>query len=112
MSSFVCDNCQKQFSSKQNYDYHINKNVCTQGNFERSHCGRKFTTHSSMYRHKKHSCKMRHNAEAEKSAVLNRLIEVETQNKKITSENIALKKLAEENKILKQIFNNFTIVTK
>jgi hypothetical protein len=58
-TNFKCNNCNRNFSSKRNYEVHIHKKTCMKGKYDCKYCNRKFTTHNSMYRHMKHTCKIK-----------------------------------------------------
>jgi len=109
-TSFVCKHCKKEFTSKQNYDNHINKNICTMGEYECKSCNRKFTTRSSMYRHVNHICKLKQNEDIAKqnkdneySDIFERLIILEEKHKQYEKNYEKIEKLKRDNKYLKQV---------
>jgi len=58
-TNFKCDNCNKYFRRKQNLEYHNSKNACKKRTKQCKYCKKLFTTSNSMYRHTKHSCKIK-----------------------------------------------------
>ena len=72
MSGYICFECTKTFTTKQNLKYHQNKKVCTNGTYKCQFCYRKFTTNNSMYRHMKYSCKVKLRNDEEKNAIFER----------------------------------------
>ena len=64
-----CDFCNRNFSSKRNYEAHISKQTCMKGEYDCKYCNRKFTTHNSMYRHMKHTCKIKKQNDKQKDEI-------------------------------------------
>ena len=68
-TEFKCDKCNQTFTQKVNLKYHINKNVCGSKHiilddfkdYHCKYCNKGFSSDSSMYRHMKHSCKIKKN---------------------------------------------------
>jgi len=57
MSYFTCELCEKEFTTKQNLQYHTNKNVCRKKKDNICcYCNKVLSCKSSVYRHKK-KCK-------------------------------------------------------
>jgi len=58
-TNFKCGNCNKYFRRKQNLEYHNSINACKKRTKQCKYCKKLFTTSNSMYRHTKHSCKIK-----------------------------------------------------
>jgi hypothetical protein len=106
MGDLICNNCQKEFSSKRNYDSHVNNKICIKGKYECKYCCRRFTTHSSMYRHSNHTCKIKQNEDNKRDEIFERLVELENKNKIYEDENKKLKKEISKIKSSTKIINN------
>lgn len=111
MPRFICDNCGKEFARKNNLDYHIKNNSCKDNPFECENCGRKFTTRTGMTRHMKTTCIVTKEQNAKKDEILERLIQMEQEFKKLKEENSEqveklktdIKQLTNENKKLRTV---------
>jgi hypothetical protein len=60
-SSFVCENCNKSFNRKYNYEQHYNNNVCINQKIKKNntickYCDRKFTRKDNMIIHIQKYC--------------------------------------------------------
>lgn len=77
MAKYKCEKCNKVFKRNENLKYHISKDACKKDKFFCKYCNNGFTTVNSMYRHMKHSCKIRKQEEEKKLDILNRLILLE-----------------------------------
>jgi len=102
---FTCNKCNHLFVRQQHLDNHIEKNSCRKKKHGCRYCIKSFTTVNSMYRHMKHSCKVRKQEEEKKLDILNRLILLEEKNKTLEEKNKVL-----ENEIIK-IKNKKTNIT-
>jgi hypothetical protein len=101
MSNFVCLKCSKSFSTKQRLDYHVLNVNCERKLYKCKYCNNKFSSRSSMYRHVKINCRINKDNYNEKEEILNRLVKLEEENKKIRvleRENKELKKMIQNNK--------------
>jgi hypothetical protein len=56
---FLCDICEKSFSSKQRVDYHMKRQICVDKNIQCDHCFGRFLSNSAMYRHIRENCKVK-----------------------------------------------------
>ena len=85
---FVCDKCNKNFNQKAHLKYHIEKEVCEGKSFQCNFCGKGFTTHTSMYRHIRNSCKIKKRKIVKKTRFMNAycLLALEKENKQIKKE--------------------------
>lgn len=81
--SFVCEKCEKQFTTKQSLTYHIDKKACKMINYHCKYCGNGFTLENSMYRHIKHVCKVKKQQDDEKNQIYEKLLKLEEDNKKM-----------------------------
>lgn len=64
-NNYICNDCNKTFSTKQRYKYHATKKVCANKQYDCRYCGAKFTTNISMYRHMRESCKSKSKSKKE-----------------------------------------------
>ena len=53
----TCDKCGKNFNSINGLKYHVKKDVCDEKKYSCKHCGCKFSSASTMYRHIRQYCK-------------------------------------------------------
>jgi predicted RNase H-like nuclease (RuvC/YqgF family) len=102
MSEYKCETCEIIFTNKSHYDYHVTNGECKQIKFKCKMCGKVFTTNNSMYRHMKHTCKVKKQAEDEKNKIYEKLLHIENNNKILEQSN---KKLEQSNKELKATTN-------
>jgi superfamily II DNA or RNA helicase len=99
---YECSKCLKTFAYKHCLTRHIDNKVCVGKQYEDDgtndeqfkckYCGKSFTTSTSMYRHVNHTCKIKKQADNEKSQIYEKLLELEENNKEIVKENKMLKK--------------------
>ena len=54
-----CDKCNHFFTRTKHLNKHIENNSCRKKNHSCRYCIKTFTTINSMYRHMKHSCKVK-----------------------------------------------------
>src|SRR5579872_6537560 len=54
--SYVCTECNKEFTTKQSLRYHVNKKVCENLDHHCKYCNKGFTSVNSMYRHIRSVC--------------------------------------------------------
>ena len=115
MTDHICESCGKIFYRKTHLEYHANNDACKKREYECKYCNKGFTTSANMYRHMKHSCKIKQQNDTEKENILDRLLYLENANKELAEtskkeiyqlkkENIGLKKKV--NKLAKVINNN------
>ena len=104
-----CSHCKRIFSSQRNYENHITKNICLNGYNNCKYCNRKFTAHNSMYRHIKYTCKIKKKQDLQKEDILERLIKLEEENKKL-KQKINIIEKQKINKTVNNITNNGTII--
>ena len=71
---FACDNCNREFSTQQNLNYHTNHNACKTANYECKYCNKQFTAYSNMHRHVKSTCKEKKKSDKNKEDILQKLI--------------------------------------
>ena len=71
---FSCPDCNKNFKSKRNLDYHITNNVCSDKDHDCEFCEAKFSSRNAMYRHVRETCLMK-KAEDEQKSTLFELLE-------------------------------------
>ena len=90
--SFICHLCHHEFQRKIHLDTHLEKNACKKHKYHCKYCHKGFTTDNSMYRHMKHTCKVKKDLDSKKDKILERLIKLEDDNKLIKQENNKLKK--------------------
>jgi hypothetical protein len=105
---YKCDKCDKGFNSKQSLAYHTNNNVCLKKEYCCKYCPNKFTTKNAMYAHMRDSCRVKKQNDNEKEHILDRLMKLEEDNKRliILEENekqqkVVIQKLEEENEKMK-----------
>jgi len=91
INTYKCEKCDKEFNKKERLECHIANNACKIGLHKCKLCDKSFTTINSMYRHMKHTCKVKKYDENEKKDIYDRLILLEETNKKIINENKKLK---------------------
>lgn len=96
MPEYKCDRCGKDFNSNQSLKYHINKNVCARKEHCCKYCPSKFTSKNAMYAHMRDVCKSKKQNDADKEAILDRLMKMEEEIKKQKEESD--KKQAESDK--------------
>ena len=57
---FICEKCNKTFSTNGNLKYHVDKNSCKiMPRIKCKRCDKIFTTNTSMYRHMRNICKIK-----------------------------------------------------
>lgn len=104
MSQYKCDICGKEYKRKENLIWHTNNQVCVGKKYEDiddgnrckcTYCHKSFTTLTSMYRHMKHTCKIKKNDDLNRDQIYERLVELEKKSEKIDV-------LEKENKLLKK----------
>jgi hypothetical protein len=95
MKFHICIDCEKSFKQKSHLDYHVTNKACKDMKYNCTFCNKGFTTDTSMYRHMKHTCKIKKAKECEKEMIYEKLLELEEQNKKYAEENELLKKRVE-----------------
>ena len=95
MSYHICKKCGKSFNKKHGLKYHTDNNVCNNKKHECRYCNNRFSTSNAMYKHIKSYCKVKKQEDVTKEDILERLLKLEEDNKKI-------KKLEEDNKKLKK----------
>ena len=85
MSDYYCDKCEKTFKRKRNLDYHMKNAVCVDNEkkYDCKYCSASFTTKNSMYRHMREYCKIKKDDDMGKDAILQRLLQLETDNLKL-----------------------------
>jgi hypothetical protein len=72
--SFICNTCDRAFSTQQNLNYHINHNACRITNFACKYCKKQFTAYSNMHRHVKTTCKEKKKTDKIKEDILQKLM--------------------------------------
>ena len=104
MSDFVCKWCFSKFKRRCDYDHHITKGTCKDTTYICNECNKRFTTSNSMYRHMKHSCKVKKKKEDEKKEINDNLVLLR-QAKKLNNEEINENEL--EDKIINMMGDKF-----
>jgi DNA-directed RNA polymerase subunit RPC12/RpoP len=97
MVLYTCNDCEKEFTLKGNFNTHINRKkscIYTQNDFKCQYCNKKFTKKYSMLRHINNSCKQKNNLN-ENNII--KLKELELKEKEINNS----KELKEKELILK-----------
>ena len=51
MVEYKCKTCEKKFSQKGHYDYHVNHKVCQGKEYKCPHCIKRYSNNTNMYRH-------------------------------------------------------------
>jgi uncharacterized Zn-finger protein len=124
MKTYICDSCNKPFSTKSNLTKHIKRTYCNQSSIssdlsEKIHdntvkgdqidhicyyCEKKFSRADNLMRHINKSCYVKKQLDGEKEMIFQKLLE------KITLQDERITTLEEENKVLKQasVMNNTT----
>ena len=82
-SKLKCNKCKHIFKRSFYYDKHIIKDKCKQKKYVCKYCNARFTTDNSMYRHMKHSCKIKKHEDNKKNQIFERLIKLEEENKEL-----------------------------
>lgn len=106
MSDFVCDNCDKTFTTKQSMMYHVRQEVCKKDNGNAcKFCGKQYAHKSGVYRHQA-KCNHRNDeadndSESELEAEFNLLPPHIAQNERLLKIYDMMVKMKEENEELK-----------
>ena len=111
MVSFICDNCNKQFTTKQSMNRHIDNNTCKNKDFECKYCNKYYSSASTMYRHIRTTCKIKKNMDNEKSRIYKKLLEVEKNNKVLLEKINKMEKQLKQQPVKITNINNGTINT-
>lgn len=77
MTDYLCDNCNKTFTTKQSLNYHKTKQVCVVKVHKCRYCTNVFASKSTMYRHMRNSCKIKKQTDEEKDGIYKQLIELQ-----------------------------------
>jgi hypothetical protein len=81
--SFVCEECEREFKTKQNLQKHYERQACKILSFFCRYCNKGFTTDSSMYRHIRLHCDVKKEEDKKKADIYERLVKLEEENKKL-----------------------------
>jgi hypothetical protein len=119
MVKYICDNCEKEFDKKYNYNVHINRKYkceAEEGKKDNKceYCGVIFSTKGSMTRHKKKHCIKARSDEDKMDSMNKKIKELENEIKKMKEEkktnNDKINEVTEEIKKMKEmkIINNVT----
>jgi hypothetical protein len=73
-SRFVCQSCDKSFTTNQSLIYHTKNEACKINNYFCKHCEKGFTLENSMYRHAKYNCKIKKEKDEKDKHVRKRLL--------------------------------------
>jgi hypothetical protein len=96
--SFVCDECEKEFRSQQNLDYHIFKKACKISTCYCKYCNKGFTAKTNMYTHIRNSCREKKKEDDDRENILERLVKLEEKNKQLEKDHEEIEKLKKQNK--------------
>ena len=95
MTNYICTKCNMEFIQNVHLKYHIDNNSCKKKSYNCKFCNKGFTTNNSMYRHSKHSCKIKKEEYTKRDEIFIKLINLENENKELL-------KIKEENELLKK----------
>ena len=94
--SFICDNCERGFTTKYGLNSHVTHNACKTYTHHCKYCEKGFTTETSMYRHVRLSCAVKKKDDEDKNTIYEKLVELQQKvldtEKKFQKENDKLKK--------------------
>ena len=66
--SVICDNCNKEFTTRASLQYHIKQKVCKKGqNYKCKYCNKLFSHKSSLSRHINNSCDIKNKSDIDSS---------------------------------------------
>lgn len=106
MIDYICEKCSKEFTRRENLEYHISKNACKNRGYSCKSCNKTFSSKSSMYRHNRENCIIKKQHDAAKIEIFDRLIKLEENNKRLEEENTLLKREMRKMKSIDQTINN------
>jgi hypothetical protein len=78
MKKYICGGCEKNFKKKSHLDYHILNKACKDVNYNCKFCEKGFTTDTSMYRHMKHTCKVKKVKDKENKEETNKIANMQS----------------------------------
>ena len=104
----TCSKCGHDFYDEKALKYHVENKVCLDKKYFCKYCDKGFMSKCSMYRHTKHTCKLRNTEKGNQVDVYEKIKLLEEKNKKLESEVNKLKN-ADPNVLNNGTINNGTI---